>query len=116
MSDAKQIALTIYDQITLAPEGSHTGIGRLRAMLGARLFHFTELASGSVLTEFDFKMCRKFNRCHVTYRPSSDDYSLHLRHVNRKGFWQGPDQMIDGLYAWDLARVFTEHTGLDTHL
>jgi hypothetical protein len=112
----RSIFITTLDQLTHAPEGSGQGVGRIRAMVGASAFALTELDGGDVLGEFSFKMCRKFNRCQITYNAASDTYSLRLAKVSRLGVYAAADFMADNLYAYDLARVFTENTGLDTHL
>ena len=106
---------TILDQLTHAPEGSGQGIGRIRAMLGATAIAFTWLDNGDSLVEFAFKMCRKWNRCYITLT-ARDTYTMRFARVRRDGSYTSTDLVVEDVYADSLARLFTAHTGLDTHI
>lgn len=112
-ADCVPICLTILDQLTHAPRGQ--GIGRIRAMLGATGITFTWLNNGDNLVEFAFKMCRTWNRCYITLT-ARDTYTMRFARVKRDGTYARADLVLEDVSADCLSRLFTEHTGLDTHL
>jgi len=111
--EAAAIVQTIAEQLTHAPQGSRQGLGRLRAMIGATLFSHSATAAGMVFG-FGFKLCRRFNCCHITLCPD-DTYTVRLMKLNRLGCVSSEWEQ-GNVYFDQLSAVFTEKTGLDTHL
>jgi hypothetical protein len=101
MSDLT-IAKTILSQL---------GGNRFIAMTGAKSF----VGSDNSLT---FRIGRNKTRCNyvqVIYNYGEDLYELRFGYVSIK---KGLEEMkrIDGVYAEDLQRLFTDFTGLYTHI
>jgi len=100
MSDDNQIARTILDQL---------GGNRFVAMTGASGF----VGHGRVLTmRLPRNKCGA-NRLAIALDPD-DTYRMvfsSLRSLDLK-----PVKEVEGLFAEDLQRIFTEVTGMDTHL
>lgn len=101
-----QQANTILDQLSNAPEGSNSGAGRLKAMIGASGFAHSETG-----VSFTFKGSRKWHTCQVVLN-GKDLYDVSFyKYTSRSGLKQST---TTDLYAEDLAGHFNDATGLYT--
>jgi hypothetical protein len=95
---------------------SQLGGGRFRLMTGARDF----VGSNNSLA---FALPQGFardgiNRVRIVL-DETDTYTMQALHVNMKGARKGIASIVhetSDLYTEDLQRIFTDWTGLDTHL
>jgi len=99
-----QIASTILDQLTRAPQGR--GMGCLVAMTGAKDFVFGTYSVGFAVPG----ALHAIKRVNVYLR---DDDTYHVVFLGRNG---NTKHRALGVMAENLARVFTEKTGLYTSL
>ena len=101
--DAKQVAETIHAQL-----GGH----KFDTMIGAKYQSYDD--NGNYSFRFNAKAINRSNYCKIEYNYSNDDYTMIFGRIS------GSDykvlDTIEGLYAEDLERVFSETTGLSTRL
>jgi hypothetical protein len=83
------------------------GAGQLRAMLGTTLLAVDE---NSVC--FDFRMCRRANRCKVTYQPGLDVYRVEFYLIRANRAICNLVDSFDLVYADQLRSLFESTTGL----
>jgi hypothetical protein len=83
------------------------GPGMLRAMLGTKTIAVDESSAC-----FDFRMCRRFNRCKVTYSPGLDLYTVEFFLLNARKASCRLIQSFEQVYADQLRSVFEATTGL----
>ena len=83
------------------------GAGQLRAMLGTTLMAVDE---NSVC--FNFRMCRRANRCRVTYVPGLDLYSMDFYLLNARKATCKLVESYSQVYADQLKGLFESTTGL----
>ncbi len=100
------VATTILNQ--LSPSKRGTAQNRLAAMIGATNFY--SFGNG---VQFHFKGCRKWNAVQIELDPG-DTYIMWFWKLDPSRGYR--DSSVDGLHAEDLARLFTEETGLATVL
>jgi hypothetical protein len=100
---AKEISDTIIHQMG--------GIGRLKAMLGAKNFSY----SRNGYTTFQFAMCKKASHCRITYLEGKDLYMMEFIKVSRN-YESKTVETFDDLYADQLIPIFKRFTGLDMSL
>lgn len=103
MGPINKIAETILEQM---------GGFRFIKMVGAR--NLTSRDEGTTLG-FHFKMCRKSNIC-LVHLNEMDLYDVSFHQYSRKNLTTTEKKVYRGVYAEELQRIFTEYTGLDTHL
>lgn len=101
---ASPVAQTIYEQL---------GGRRFAAMTGARDF----VSDGNTLR---FRLPARFARRGITrvridYHPGQDLYEIQFARI-RGLYTLDVIERAAGVYAEDLQRIFTDATGLDTHL
>lgn len=78
----------------------------LELMLGTTFY--SDLPNG---VEFDFKMCRKYNRCRITYNEGNDLYDMEFFRRTRNGDEKN-STVVKGIFNDMLSCVFEENTGL----
>jgi hypothetical protein len=83
------------------------GPGMLRAMLGTKTIAVDESSAC-----FDFRMCRRFNRCKVTYSPGLDLYSVDFYLLNARKASCKLVESYSQVYADQLKGLFESTTGL----
>lgn len=98
-AEREQIAKTIVAQMG--------GLGRLKAMVGARGFVYLE--SG---VQFSFSGKRGMNKCRVIYNPGPDLYTFELWYVNARKATCDLKFKLDDVYCDMLTPLFEEQTGL----
>lgn len=104
--EAQQVASTIISQLT------HGGAAmRLTAMLGASNLSYSN--TGRI--QFHFKMCRAANMVAIELN-ESDLYTMTFYKYSKKSLDVKEVKIYEEIYAEDLSRLFTQFTGLDTHL
>ena len=101
-----RVASTILEQ--LSPSESGTARGRLAAMIGAH--NFWSFANG---VQFHFKGCCKWSGVQITLDPD-DTYVIWFWKLDPTQGYR--DRAVAGIHAEDLARHFSEVTGLATVL
>lgn len=88
------------------------GGGRFRAMTGAYNF----LHNGGNELEFRFRGSRKLNWCKISLN-ALDLYDVEFCQIGRAPKFVTKNHVrLENVYASDLQRLFTEVTGLYTHL
>ena len=94
---------TILDQLSKAPPGE--GVGRLKVMVNARDFVRSDNS-----VAFRFSGSRTYNKIFIELE-KSDTYKVMIG-------WAplGEFDSYEDIYNFQLASLFTELTGLDTHL
>jgi hypothetical protein len=95
------IAETIYQQL---------GDQRFSQMTGAKVF--VALENG---VQFSFKGCATVNKCKITLQ-SDDLYKVEFFKFNRSDGTCPPVNEISNVLSSALQDVFSDNTGLDTHL
>jgi hypothetical protein len=85
---------------------------RFIKMVGAH--NLTNRDKGTTLG-FHFRMCRKANIC-LIHLNGMDLYDIEFHQYSKKNFTTKKKEEYNDIYAEDLQRIFTEYTGLDTHL
>ena len=118
----KYVATTILDQLARTSGGA--GAGRLRAMMSAatiqtlvgREFEIDAVPNQSPGVGFRFKGCKNWNGVEIFLDQGNDTYILRFYQILLKSGTVALGKWMDDIYAEDLSRVFTDATGLDTHL
>ena len=91
---------------------SQLGGGRFVAMTGAKnLMNHGEALSFKLPNGF---AAQKINSVKITYDASRDLYDISFDRIYGVKFTNIKN--LEGVYAEDLQRIFTEETGLDTRL
>lgn len=105
IEERRQRAETILQQL---------GGGRFRAMTGAR--HFLATETGGLVFQFGpvGRGERRMNFAAIELDPS-DTYNLTFGFASAK-VGRREVENLSGVYAEDLQRIFTDVTGMDTHL
>ena len=98
-----QIASTIWEQM---------GANRFKAMTSAHSLFYINTGDMPGL-QLDFKGSRKASRLRVLLTPM-DEYNM-VFYRRRNGEWKEVEKH-EGVYCDMLQELFTEFTGLDTHL
>lgn len=102
----KATAVTILKQL---------GGNKFICCTGAKNFLFGKSEkSGNVFLSFQFPR-RNINRCRVELM-ADDTYKMTFGYYNGKDYSYKVEREICGLYFDQLQEIFTEVTGLDTHL
>ena len=83
------------------------GAGQLRAMLGTTLMAVDENS-----VTFNFRMCRRTNRCRVTYVPGLDLYRMEFFLMGARCTSCKLVESFDQVYADQLRSLFESTTGL----
>ena len=118
----ERIGTTILDQLACTSGGA--GENRLRAMVGAvniqtlvgREFEIDPVPNHSPGVGFRFKGCKNWNGVEIFLDQGNDTYILRFYQIRLKGGKVALGEWMDDIYAEDLSTVFTDNTGLDTHL
>ena len=100
----------IIENILLWMTGSRN-TNRLVAMIGANKLTFDQRKESETSFIFNFKGCRKYNRCFVTYDYGKDLYNLKLFKINMKTF-ESVEAKFDGLFGDQLKEIFEQETKL----
>jgi len=91
------------------------GGNKFRAMVGPKYLGKGKDEKGNEYLSFRLpKSYNRINYVKVTYNRGKDTYDMEFGLVKKYDYklvWE-----IEGVYAEDLQRIFTEKTGLDTHL
>ena len=120
----EQVGTTILDQLASTSGGA--GENRLRAMMDATDFKtcvagaFTsdDVLQGSPGVAFRFRGCKKWNGIEIFLDEGNDTYNLRFYRMQLEdaGTVLTLNKWMKDIYADDLASLFTDNTGLDTHL
>ena len=100
----------IIENILLWMTGSKN-TNRLVSMIGANKFVFDQTKSDRTSFIFNFKGCRKYNRCFVTYGFAKDLYDLKLFKINMKTF-ESTEKKFESLFGDQLKELFEQETKL----
>lgn len=96
-----QVATTILEQL---------GGGRFIAMTGCK-----HLVSDGDALQFSFQGCQKANRCRIELTPM-DVYRMKFYKINRRTMECPEVKSYHDVYCDMLQELFTDFTGLYTHL
>jgi hypothetical protein len=102
--NTRQIALTILEQL---------GGRKFIVMTGVNALFSGIDVNGNAYLGFRFPMCQKANYCRVTLTPM-DAYNIEFMRLTGKSAI--PYKEVEGVYGDMLQSIFTDVTGLDTHL
>ena len=97
--------------IMLSLTGSASS-NRLVAMIGAYNLRFHNPNNGNIECIFNFKMCKKYNLCNITYQCGRDEYSMRFMKFKKSDSSITNEDLIEGLYFSDLRSKFETETGL----
>mgnify|MGYP005666573747 CR=1 FL=1 len=100
----------IIENILLWMTGSKN-TNRLVATIGANKLAFDQRKESETSFIFNFKGCRKYNRCFVTYDAVKDLYNLKLFKLNMKTF-EFVEAKFDGIFGDQLKEIFEQETKL----
>ena len=120
----KQVGTAILDQLASTSGGG--GEDRLRAMVDgsdfktcvAGAFTSDDVLHGSPGIGFRFRGCKKWNGIEIFLDEGNDTYNLRFYRMQLEdaGTVLTLSKWMNDIYADDLASLFTDNTGLDTHL
>lgn len=96
-----EVAEIIYRQI---------GGNKFKMMVGG-----TNFGSAETYLKFDFKMCKKANKCKIILTPR-DVYKVEFYKLNKRTFDCPKVETFENVYFDQLQSIFTEYTGLYTSL
>jgi hypothetical protein len=100
----------IIENILLWMTGSKN-TNRLVATVGANKFMFDEMKPDEPTFTFNFKGCKKYNKCFVTYDFAKDLYNLKLFKINMKTF-ESVEKKLESLFGDQLKECFEQETKL----
>jgi len=100
----------IIENILLWMTGSKS-TNRLVAMIGANKFIFDQDKDDKTTFIFNFKGCRKYNRCFISYDYGKDLYDLKLFKLNMKTF-ESIEAKFESLFGDQLKKFFEHETKL----
>lgn len=84
-------------------------LNRLSAMTGAKNFVYDNNKNALY---FDFKLCKKANKCTLQYNEGMDLYTMTFNKYNSRTADFKEIKKYEGLFCDDLKRIFEEFTGL----
>lgn len=97
-----QVAQTIYSQL---------GGNKFAVITGAK--HFIGSKEKDNFLAFDFKMCRKANKCKITLN-AMDLYDIEFFKMKPSKMECPKVKEFNGVYSDQLTDIFKSFTGLDT--
>lgn len=85
--------------------------GMMKAMIGLSNVMYGE-TDGKPYLQFDFKGCRKHNKCRIVYNPGLDLYNFELYQYRPKSATCPQTYKAESVYADMLTDIFENETGL----
>ena len=91
------------------------GAANIQTLVGSEL-EIDPVPAHSPGVGFRFKGCKNWNGVEIFLDQGNDTYILRFYQIRLKSGKVALGEWMDDIYAEDLETVFTDNTGLDTHL